>query len=104
MLEIKIKGRTILIPDDDIIYMESQDRKLAVYTKNGSYECYEKISGITTKLDDRFFMVHRSFVINFSYVMSYNRTQIVLAGGTIIPMSKYRYRDFVSAYLKYGSG
>ena len=54
-----------------------------------------------TELGEGFFRVHKGYLINLSHVESYTRTEVLLRGGTQAPISKYKYRDFVRAYLRF---
>ena len=77
MVQYGNTGKTI--PLSDIYYMESQNHKIAVHMKNGILE----------------------YLVNLSYVDEYNKTEVTLTNGEKLLISKYKYEDFVKAYLRF---
>lgn len=63
-LEIVSKRKTIKIPYDDIIYIESLADYIKVVTINNEVLSKEKISHLVERLPDIFIRIHRSFIIN----------------------------------------
>ena len=103
MLEILVNGRAILIPVPKLVYVESQGRKLVFHVGDRITECYGKQSELLPRLGTGFCQVHRSYIINLSFVEDYSRTGVTLTGGFVVPMAKDRYRSFIEEYLSYGS-
>ena len=89
------------IPLDNIYYMESQKHKIVLYTKDGELEYYAKIGELEEKLQGHFCRIHKGYLVNLSYVEEYSRTEIILTNGDKLPLSKYKYEDFVKAYLRF---
>ena len=55
---------------DDIIYIESKNRKSHIYTMNGEFVVRETLEVWKDKLPTTFFyQVHKSFVVNLHYIM-----------------------------------
>ncbi len=100
-LLLKDKTVTRTVAADDIYYIESSNRKIIVYMKNGRIECYGKIGELENKLKDSFFRIHKGYLVNMKYVERYNRTEIRLKNGNSLMISKYKYQDFIKAYLDY---
>ena len=98
-ISIQVGSRTILIEEKDIRYIESMSRKVHISTANTNFECYGKLTDFLQKLGSGFFSPHRSFIVNLAKVINYERTQLEMDDGSVIPISKYRYKDFVDAYL-----
>ena len=86
---------------DEIRYVENMGRKLIYHSKTRSTEVYGKISEVSNCLGDSFYMIHRSYVVNMRYITAYTKQEVTLINGEKIPMSKYRYKDFVSRYTEY---
>ncbi len=89
-----------LLPDN-IYYIESHSHKVVIHKKDGQLECYAKIGDLEEALQGQFFRIHKGFLINLSYVEEYSRTQVILANGAKLPVSKYKYEAFVKAHLRY---
>ena len=99
MIQYGSTGKTI--PLSDIYYMESQNHKIAVHMKDGVLEYYAKISDLEEELQGQFCRVHKGYLINLSYVDEYNKTEVTLTNGDKLLISKYKYEDFVKAYLRF---
>ena len=91
--------RTIAVAD--IYYIESSGRKLIFHLKDEMVDIYGKIADINEEIDDAFCQIHRSFIVNMRYIKDYTRTGVQIDSGANVPMSKYKYRDFVREYALY---
>jgi two-component system, LytTR family, response regulator len=63
-LMIKQQKNMIFIPFDEIIFVERQDRKSVIHTKNNKFETNETLASLEDSLDSRFMLSHRSYIIN----------------------------------------
>ena len=100
-LMIQYGGTGKTIPLRDIYYMESQNHKIAVHMKDGVPEYYARMSDLEEELQGQFCRVHKGYLINLSYVDEYNKTEVTLTNGDKLLISKYKYEDFVKAYLHF---
>ncbi|MEY8390145.1 LytTR family DNA-binding domain-containing protein [Lachnospiraceae bacterium 45-W7] len=98
---IKAGAVTRKIKIDQIIYAEVQNRKVTVYTTDGSLEYYGRISELLKELGKNFICPHRSYLVNFAYVSNYCATSITMDNGAEISVAKQRYRTFVQQYFQY---
>jgi len=99
MVQYGNTGKTI--PLSDIYYMESQNHKIVVHMKDWVLEYYAKMSDLEEELQGQFFRVHKGYLVNLSYVDEYNKTEVTLTNGDKLLISKYKYEDFVKAYLRF---
>lgn len=88
---------------DDIIYFESQSHIVWVHTTDGSYKITKPISKVCEGLDsEMFFRIHRSYVVNLSFVKEIRESETVLYGcAEPILISRTRKRAFVSAFINF---
>ena len=106
-LLIQYAGANKAIQIDHIYYIESQKHKVVLYTKEGeqaslrSLEYYAKIGELEEELQGQFCRIHKGYLVNLSCVDEYSRTEIMLTNGDKLPLSKYKYEDFVKAYLRF---
>ena len=86
----------------DIMYIESQQRKLKIHTTYSIFEYYHKLSDIEMELGKHnFFRCHRSYIVNFRYVNSFDSTFITLKNSEKVYISKYKINDFSKAFMYY---
>ena len=64
-------------------------------------ECYGKISEMEEELQEGFFRIHKGYLVNMKYVERYSRTEVQMKNGKRLLISKYKYQDFIKAYLEY---
>ena len=100
-LLIQYAGANKAIPLENIYYMESQKHKIVLYTKDRELEYYAKIGELEEELQGHFCRIHKGYLVNLSYVDEYSRTEIILTNGDKLPLSKYKYEDFVKSYLHF---
>ena len=89
------------IPLNHIYYIESSNHKVILHLKNGEFACYAKIRDLELELQDRFFRIHKGYLVNLAYVDGYSKTEVSLTNGEKLLISKYKYQDFVKAYLHF---
>lgn len=99
-LVIQCGSENRAIPLEDIYYMESRNHKVVLYLKEGEMEYYAKIGELEEELQGRFYRIHRGYLVNLAYVEGYDKTEVVLANGDRLPLSK-KYDDFAAAYLRF---
>lgn len=102
VFQFKSGKKTITINYSDILYFESQKRKLLLYKFNESFEFYGTLKEIlATVRQDYFAQVHNSYVVNMSRVETLDKDEVVLQNGIRVPISKTYYQSFNAAYRNY---
>ena len=89
------------VPAGDIYYIESSNRKIIVSMRDEEIGCYGKISEMEAQLREGFFRIHKGYLASMKYVDRYSRTEVQMKNGKRLPISKYKYQDFIKAYLEY---
>ena len=100
-LTLQSAGTSRTVPLDSIYYIESSNHKVELHLKNGEFACYAKIGDLELELQDQFFRIHKGYLVNLSYVAGYSKTEVTLTNGERLLLSKYKYQDFVKAYLHF---
>ena len=85
----------------DIYYVESSNRKVILCLGNEKITFYGRISQLERELQEQFFRVHKGYLVNMEHVERYSRTEVWMKNGDRALISKYKYQDFVKAYLKF---
>lgn len=94
--------RIYQLPLREIVYLESHLRLIYVHGKDGEYRFYGKMNQVQEQMEKitRYFIrIHRSYLVNFYYIVSMNQKEVLLLTGEKLPVSK-EYRD--GAMEKYG--
>ena len=103
-LTIKLTGRTILLPTDEIDWIETHGNYLKVHAGRDSHLIRGTMQSLETKLDpEKFVRVHRSIIVNVEkikeiYPRSNGDQDIVLQNGRQLMLSR-NYRDNFFALL-----
>lgn len=85
--ECKSEAEWIRIPYGQILYFESDNRKVNIHTEQGiktMYGILNKISEITPK---DFIRIHQSYLINRIYIKKWKHNEVTLVNDEIIPVS-----------------
>lgn len=76
------------VPFCDIIYFFSEGRKVKICTVRGIKEYYGSIRDIMIKLPEKFYSIHKSYIVNEDYIVRYAYEQMELLNGAILTISK----------------
>lgn len=101
VLTLKSANTSKTIPLDSIYYIESNDHKVVLHLRDGQFTYYAKIRDLELELQGRFFRIHKGYLVNLAYLTGYTKTQVEMANGDQLLLSKYKYQDFVKAYLRF---
>ena len=84
-----------IIAKDEIIFCEIIDRKIYLNLISGEVvDYYERIEKLETKLDNRFYRCHRSYIINLKHLKGYKNGTAYMDNGKEIPVSRLRSKEF----------
>ena len=99
-LIITHKNEQSIINLSNVLYCEVINRKIDLHLADGNIiEYYDKISELEKKLGDDFFRSHRSYLVNLKYISGYNSSEITLANGEKIPLSRSKKTALMSALI-----
>lgn len=72
----------------DILYFESQLRKIKIVTTTGVDYFRDSLSAVQSQLPSSFFSPHGSFLVNFSQVKVISKDSITMNDGAVVPISQ----------------
>lgn len=78
-INVRSDRKTVRINLDKIIYIESYSDYIKIHTSESETITKEKISRMAELLPDSFIRIHRSFIVNLDYIVSFNREEVTLA-------------------------
>ncbi|MDT3402652.1 LytR/AlgR family response regulator transcription factor [Mucilaginibacter terrae] len=86
-LLIKDKEGTLVIKQQDIIYIEGCRDYVKINTANQTYITYHTLKGILEKLNpDSFIQAHRSYIVNKTFVNRIQQDTLILSNQTFVPI------------------
>lgn len=94
---VKSNSNIIIIPHQDIKFIEAADDYVKIHTKDSSYLKNRTLSFFENILDPAVFVrVHRSYIINITYItrldpLEKDQFRVQLTTGELIPVSKTGY-------------
>lgn len=100
-LVIQYAGASRAVSLDSIYYVESQGHKVVLHMEGEKLEYYAKLGALEEELYGQFFRIHKGYLVNLSFVDGYSKSAVMLSNGEKLLISKYKYADFVKAYLEY---
>ncbi len=103
-LLVQVGRSRILIPIDDILYIQTDAPYLTLHTKNAKHLHNATLKGILTELPEVFMQVHKSAIVNLQKVVSYKSRlngdyDIVLENGQEIRLSRNFAADFKKSLI-----
>ncbi len=97
---IKCNNHYAKVPFNEIVYIKSDHVYAELFTKkDGHFLLRSTMKGLLEKLPTEFYQVHRSYIVNTSYVDSATRQTVKLL-GTEIPIGRNYYTK-LSHFLQY---
>lgn len=101
MLTLRVGNTGRTVPLGEIRYIESSGHRAVLHLQDSALTYYAKLGDLERELQGSFFRIHKGYLVNLSYITGYTRSEVTLSGGRTLLLSKYKYRDFVKAYLRF---
>lgn len=84
-----VDGKTVAVAADRVDYIESFGHKLTVHSSGSEYTIRGSLNRYAEELSDfGFINVHKSYLVNMRKVRGFNKTDLLLASGETIPVSR----------------
>lgn len=101
VIEFLSNGHKVFMSQNEIVYIERDDRVLEIHTLKKTYPCYMSLKKIEDKLSTAFARCHGGFIVNISFVSGIEGNELYLKDGNKLPIGMRFYDDFKLKYLKY---
>lgn len=100
---IETKQGIHTLPSSDIITVEAQGRKVIIHTTSQDFESIHTMQYWADTLPKNcFFQTHRSFIVNFEHIASFDHTLVHMTDNQFHAyLTKRKYSAFKEAYLFY---
>uniref|UniRef100_UPI004047075F LytR/AlgR family response regulator transcription factor n=1 Tax=Roseivirga sp. TaxID=1964215 RepID=UPI004047075F len=84
VLTVQSDKKTVVIPIDEIVFIESQKEYIKVQTSSTSYTTKYSLTKMEEELDPlRFLRIHRSFIISLTKIRAFSGNEVELEGKTV---------------------
>lgn len=98
---VKVSGGCRKLNIEDVLYAESNGRKVILHMKQEKLEFYDKMEELEHRLGEGFYRCHRSYLVSLAEVRGYDSTSIMLSNGEVIYLAKRKYSEFVQTYCRF---
>lgn len=99
VLTLELPGETVRAPLGKIRYLDVFHNYVTIHA-NRDYTVKRPLAELEKELDQRFFRIGRSCILNLTYVSRVTRTEVELADGTAIPLPRGQYEPLNRAIIQ----
>lgn len=90
-----------VLPLEDIRYLQHTERRTLIHTCTETLDVKDSIPKLIEQLpEDRFVWCHRSYVVALDQVKQFQRFELQLLSGEVLPISRAKYNDFLRAFTE----
>ncbi len=94
------RGEYRRIPLSNILYFESQNRKVCVTRVNCREAYYGKLNEVENQVKYYGFLrIHKSFIVNPQYVEVYGKTTITITNRDVLPVSREKQTEIANQII-----
>lgn len=97
-LNLELSGEMIRIPFYEIRYLDVVKNYVTVHAKQ-DYTLKRSLGEFEKELDDRFFRAGRGQILNLRQIRRVTKTEVYLADGTVLPLSRGAYEPLNRAII-----
>ena len=97
-LFLSLAGEMVRIPIYEIKYLEVQQNYVTVHCKK-DYTVKKTLGEFERELDERFYRMGRSFIVNLSFIDKITKTDVFLSDGSVIPLPRGQYGPLNKAFI-----
>ena len=65
------------------------------------YSVKRTLNDLAGELDDSFYRIHRSYIVNLRFIRKISKTEVTLKDGTALPLSRKMYEGLNQALIHY---
>lgn len=103
IISIETKSGITKINCKKILYCESYGHTCYIHTTTRTIETNKyKLSNLESIINNNdFYMINQSYLVHWKYIINIENKNAYLEDGTILPISKRRFKDSLSSYKNY---
>ena len=100
MLTLLLSGEMVRIPLHEIAYIDVNGNYITLHGKK-DYTIKKTLGEIQKELDERFFKIGRSSIVNLNAVQRVTKTDCFLSNGTSLPLPRGAYESLNRAIISF---
>ena len=102
LLALRGKNGNCVVPKEDIIFIETNEHAVCVHTTNASFFDSRSLKDFLMYIDYKdFVQIHKSYVINLKYIISFTSTSVTLFGNKTLNIGRVYKDNFYENYKLY---
>lgn len=99
---IETRDKLSIIKLDQILYFESDKKKITVHGKESIFSSNESISSVEAKLSDHGFLrISRYYLVNMQHIEAFNVNEVLLSNEQSLVYSKKNVDELKRKYMEY---
>ncbi len=98
MLTLALPDETVRVPLYEIRFLDVRQNYATVHGKR-DYTVKKTLRELEPLLDDRFFRIGRSCILNLTYIQRVTRTDVYLTDGSVLPLPRGMYEPLNRAII-----
>lgn len=99
-LILECAGELVRIPFYEIRYLDVRQNYVTVHAKE-DHTVKRTLGDLEKELDNRFFRVGRSMIVNLSFIQRVTKTEVRLSDGTVLPLPRGAYEPLNRAIIQH---
>lgn len=102
-IEVKSRRKSVIIPYNDIIYMESENKVVYIYTiTRGNIKVYSKLDAFEEQINQKSFLrCHQSYLVNLQHVAGLVDSDFIMVNDDVVPIRKSGRKLIIKKYEEY---
>lgn len=85
----------------DISYVEVSGNYISIYSGKKTHISKKTLKEVGDQLDNRFYKINRSILVNLTYVKRISRSEVELKDGSLLALSRGKYDDINKKIIEY---
>lgn len=98
ILILNFSDEIVRIPFYEIIYLEVNHNYVTIHAKK-EYTVKKTLGEFENELDERFYRMGRSFILNLNYISRVTKKEVYLSDGSILPLPRGQYEPLNRAII-----
>ncbi len=99
-LTLTLADGVVRLPLYEIQYLEVQKNYVTIHADE-EYSVKRTLNELAEELDESFYRIHRSYIVNLRFVKRISRAEVILKDKTALPLSRKLYDGLNQAVIRY---